>query len=71
MADVQFVTDKAGTRTAALVPIEEWERVQSEITSLQETIYLLQSETMRQRLMEARARTGGIGLEEARESLGV
>jgi hypothetical protein len=71
MGQIQFLTDEEGKRTAAVVPIDEWERVQAEVRSLEETLYLLKSETMRKRLLEAMGREGGMTLEEVREKLGI
>jgi PHD/YefM family antitoxin component YafN of YafNO toxin-antitoxin module len=49
MGEIQYLTDEQGKRTAALVPIEEWERIQAEMRSLEETLYLLRSEKIRSR----------------------
>ena len=49
------------------MPIALWREIESE----RETAYLLRSETMRQRLLEAKERTTGITLEAAREKLGI
>lgn len=42
-----------------------------EIASERETAYLLRSETMKRRLLEARERREGIPLDEVRKKLGV
>jgi len=42
-----------------------------EIESEKETAYLLKSENMKQRLVEAKDRKTGIPFEEAREKLGI
>ena len=42
-----------------------------EIASEQETAYLLRSETMKRRLLEARERREGIPFDEVRKKLGV
>lgn len=47
------------------------DRDSREISPERETAYLLQTEAMRQRLLEARERREGISLEEAREKLGM
>lgn len=64
---VQYVSDEEGKPTAVLVPIDLWKEIASE----RETAYLLRSETMRQRLLEARQRDEGISFDEARVKLGV
>lgn len=50
-----------------IVPIELWHEIQSE----RETAYLLKSQTMKRRLLEAKKRQDGISLEEVREKLGI
>ncbi len=65
--EVQYVTDADGNPTAVLVPIDLW----NEIASERETEYLLRSPAMRERLLAARARTGGIPLDEAIAKLGL
>lgn len=65
--DVQYVTDADGNPTAVLVPIDLW----NEIASERETEYLLGNPVMRERLLAARARTGGIPLDEALVKLGL
>ncbi len=64
---LQYIADADGKAVAVIVPIEVWREIESE----RETAYLLQSEVMRQRLLEAKARTTGISLEDAREKLGI
>jgi guanylate kinase len=64
---VQYVSDQNGNLTGVFLPIEVWRELESEL----ETRYLLQSEVMKQRLLEARKRDEGILLEEALEKLGV
>jgi hypothetical protein len=64
---VQYVSDQNGNLTGVFLPIEVWRELESEL----ETRYLLQSDVMRQRLLEARQRDEGIPLEEALEKLGV
>jgi PHD/YefM family antitoxin component YafN of YafNO toxin-antitoxin module len=65
--DVQYVTDADGKPTEVLVPIELW----NEIASERETEYLLRNPVMRERLLAARDRTGGISLEDAVAKLGL
>ncbi len=66
-AQVQYVSDAEGEPVGVIVPIELWREIESE----RETAYLLKSPAMKQRLLAAKARTGGITLEEARAQLGV
>ncbi|PYS37772.1 MAG: prevent-host-death protein [Acidobacteria bacterium] len=67
MTDIQYVSDESGEPTAVIVPIELWREIESE----KETAYLLTSENMKQRLVEAKDRETGIPFEEAREKLGI
>ncbi len=67
MGQVQYISDENNTVTAVIVPIDLWHELQAE----KETAYLLKSEAMRERLLAARRRDTGIGLEEACEKLGV
>jgi PHD/YefM family antitoxin component YafN of YafNO toxin-antitoxin module len=64
-AQVQYVSDESGATTAVIVPIELWHEIESE----RETAYLLKSESMRRRLLEARSRQEGIPVEDAVEKL--
>ena len=64
---VQYVSDEEGQAISVIVPIELWREIASE----RETAYLLKSETMKQRLLDAKNRSGGISLEEARAQLGI
>ena len=66
-AQIQYVSDEKGQPVSVLVPIELWREIASE----RETAYLLKSETMKKRLLEAKDRTGGISLEDARAQLGI
>lgn len=67
ISDLKYISDDKGERIAVIVPIEVWE----ELTGKDETSYLLQSETMRERLLAAKNRQTGISLEEACEKLGI
>lgn len=67
MTDIQYVSDESGEPTAVIVPIELWREIESE----KETAHLLKSDSMKQRLLEAKERTSGIPFEEAREKLGI
>jgi hypothetical protein len=65
MTDIQYISDESGNPTAVIVPIELWREIESE----KETAYLLKSETMKRRLLEAKERQPGIPFEEALEKL--
>ena len=60
-------SDESCQPTAVIVPIELWREIESE----KETAYLLKSQNMKQRLLEARERKTGIPFEEALEKLGI
>lgn len=66
-ADVQYISDADGNTVSAVVPIDLWHEIESE----RETAYLLKSDVMRRRLLEAKERQEGISIEEAREKLGI
>ncbi len=65
--EVQFISDAEGKQVGVIVPIDLWHEIESD----RETAYLLKSETMKRRLLEAKERQGGISLEDALEKLGV
>lgn len=67
MTEIQYVSDESGQPTAVIVPIELWREIESE----KETAYLLKSENMKRRLLEARERKTRIPFEEAVEKLGI
>ena len=67
VAEIQYISDESGNTVGVIVPIELWRELESE----RETAYLLKSENMKQRLLEAKDRQDGIPLEEAREKLGI
>jgi antitoxin YefM len=67
MLEIQYVSDESGEPTAVIVPIELWREIESE----KETAYLLKSENMKRRLLEAKEGQTGIPFEEAREKLGI
>jgi antitoxin YefM len=50
-----------------IVPIELWREIESE----RETAYLLKSENMKRRLLEAKGCKEGISFDEAREEIGI
>jgi len=64
---IQYVSDENGQTISVIVPIELWREIEAE----RETAYLLQSETMKSRLLEAKNRQSGIPFEEACEKLGI
>jgi hypothetical protein len=64
---IQYVSDEQGNAIAVIVPIELWREIASE----RETAYLLRSETMKRRLLEARQRHDGMAFEDACEKLGI
>lgn len=66
-ADIQIVSNAAGEPTAVIVPIELWREIASE----RETAYLLKSETMKERLLAASQRIGGLSLDDVVEKLGI
>jgi len=60
---VQYVSDESGNAIAVIVPIDVWREIESE----RETAYLLKSDAMRKRLVEAKHRTEGVSLDEVRQ----
>jgi hypothetical protein len=67
MTEIQYVSDESGNHIAVIIPIELWREIESE----KETAYLLKSENMKRRLLEAQERQDGIPFEEACEKLGI
>jgi PHD/YefM family antitoxin component YafN of YafNO toxin-antitoxin module len=65
--EVQQISDDHGNVVAVIVPIDIWREIESE----RETAYLLKTDAMRKRLLEAKERTGGISLADARAKLGI
>jgi hypothetical protein len=65
--ELQYISDASGRTVSVIVPIEVWREIESE----QETAYLLKSPAMKQRLLEAKNRTGGLSGEETRAKLGI
>jgi len=65
--EIQIVSDESGQPTAVIIPIELWREIASE----RETDYLLKSETMKRRLLDALASKEGIPFEAALEKLGI
>jgi hypothetical protein len=66
-AEIKYVSDEQGETVEVIVPIALWREIESE----RETAYLLASQTMKNRLLKAKNRHNGIGLEEACEKLGI
>jgi antitoxin YefM len=66
-SELQYISDENGNAVGVIVPISLWREIESE----RETAYLLKSDAMRQRLIDAKSRDGGVTFEEARERLGV
>ncbi len=64
---LQYISDDSGQPVSVIVPIELWREIESE----RETAYLLKSETLRKRLLEAKQRDGGLSLDDARAQLGI
>lgn len=60
--DVQYVTNAEEPTVSVIIPIDLWRDLLAEC----ETAHLLKSATMRQRLRDAKARTGGRSLEDVR-----
>ena len=65
--EIQIVSNENGEATAVIVPIGMWREIESE----RETQYLLSSEGMKNRILEARARNEGIEVERALAELGI
>lgn len=65
--NVQYILDAKGNNTAVIIPIKMWHDILAE----NETTYLLKSETMRKRLLNARNRQETIPYEVVREKLGL
>ena len=56
--EIQYISDESGNPVGVIVPIELWREIESE----RETAYLLKSENMKRRLLEAKERQDGIPL---------
>ena len=67
MSDVQYISDEQNNITGVIVPIDLWHELQSE----KETAYLLKSDIMKKRLLQAKQRNEGIAFEDVCEKLGV
>jgi antitoxin YefM len=67
LTDIQYISDENGNPTGVIVPIDLWREIAAE----RETAYLLGSDAMKRRLLEARQRGAGIPLDEVRAKLGI
>ncbi len=67
MNEIQYITNDQNKVTGVIVPIDIWVEIQAE----KETAYLLKSEAMKNRLLEAKTRKEGIPFDEACEKLGI
>ena len=65
--EIQYISDERGETTAVIVPISLWR----EIEALRETAYLLKSDVMKRRLLEAKDREEGLSIETFVEKLGI
>jgi prevent-host-death family protein len=65
--EIQIVSSESGEPVAVIVPIELWREIESE----RETAYLLKSETMKRRLLQAAQHEDGLSFEAAIEKLGI
>jgi antitoxin YefM len=65
--EIQIVSSESGEPTAVIVPIELWREIEAE----RETAYLLKSQTMKDRLVQAAQRQTGLSFEAVVEKLGV
>lgn len=66
-AKVQYILDADGKEMGAIAPIALWHEIEGE----REAAYLLKSEPMKRRLLEAKERQGGISLMTACRKLGL
>jgi PHD/YefM family antitoxin component YafN of YafNO toxin-antitoxin module len=67
MGQIQYISDDQNNVTGVIVPIDLWQELQSE----KETAYLLKSETMKKRLLEAKNRKENIPFDDACKELGI
>ena len=65
--EIQYISDADGNSVGVVVPIALWREIAAE----RETAHLLRSKRMERRLLEAKARTGGVSPEDACAKLGV
>ena len=62
---LQYISDEQGNVQSVIIPIQLWREIASE----RETAYLLKSQTMKKRLLEAKERQDGIPFNEALEKV--
>jgi len=67
MGQIQYISDEQNKITGVIVPIDLWREIESE----KETAYLLKSQKMKKRLLEAKDRKEGIPFDQACEELGI
>lgn len=67
MGQIQYISDENNNITGGKVPIDLWREIQSE----KETPYLLKSEAMKKRLLDAKNRKERIAFDEACKKLGI
>lgn len=67
MGQIQYMSDEKNNIVGVIVPVELWRETEAE----RETAYLLKSEKMKKRLLEAKDRKEGIPFDEACEKLGI
>ena len=67
MGQIQYISDEQKNITGVIVPIDLWREIEAE----KETAYLLKSEKMKKRLLEAKDRKEGIPFDQACEKLGI
>jgi PHD/YefM family antitoxin component YafN of YafNO toxin-antitoxin module len=67
LTEIQYVSDEGGEPVGVIIPIALWREIAFE----RETAYLLRSDAMKRRLLEAKERTGGRSLKETCAELGV
>jgi antitoxin YefM len=65
--EIRIASNEEGEPTAVIIPIELWREIGSE----RETVYLLKSQTMKQRLLAAKQRQEGLSLDAVVEKLGI
>ncbi len=58
-AEVQYISDAEGKEVGVIVPIDLWHEIESE----REMAYLLKSDTLKRRLLEAKPALNGRALE--------
>ncbi|MBU0701427.1 prevent-host-death protein [bacterium] len=64
---IQYISNADGNFTDVVIPIELWREIESE----RETAYLLKSEAMKQRLLEAKKRQEGVSFDDVCKKLGI